>query len=573
MSGDYTLLLLFILLLHTTVTLLEEKSKFNKGTHWLNAKIESNLTVWVWVIAGIGIFLRLFHFLDNRSLWIDEIALSNSLIRMNFIELAKGPLEGYQKAPIGYLWFSRVFVLLFGKGEMALRLFSFICGILSLVVFIPVTRYFLKPLGVVVAMGILAIATPLVYHAVEAKQYSTELLATVLALYLYVRYHNQWSITSLVFWGIWGAMLVWISYSSIFILAGIAFAVCLSYLFKRDWPSLFRSILPFSLWLISFAVNYVVFTSKELSPDSDWLIYWWRIRGGFMPFPPNSLADIGWFFKTAYLVMRFPLGLLWIYFTHENPLIQLIIRMPMLPLLLAGVGTVALFRNNKLVFMLLTFPCLLTLVASGLELFPFFERLIVFLAPVFILIIAYGCEKTVNLLPTDSRWKYAIPVVLLAGPVMNSAMQLVDPTLFGEHKRSNQREGFLYIHDRLQQGDMVYVAWNNLSAYRFYKESYTLNFEALVGEDVKYVSTDVQDYQQRLDKQIAPLAGKKRVWVVYNKYIKYANGTFSEQLPWYDKEEINPGEILHNRFSAIGKEIDSYDTGEFRVSLFDLSEN
>lgn len=44
-----------------------------------------------------------------------------------------------------------------------------------------------------------------------------------------------------------------------------------------------------------------------------------------------------------------------------------------------------------------------------------------------------------------------------------------------------------------------------------------------------------------------------------------------DQIPWYDKEDIKPGQILHEHFSALGKELDSYQTGEFRVSLFDLS--
>jgi hypothetical protein len=193
------------------------------------------------------------------------------------------------------------------------------------------------------------------------------------------------------------------------------------------------------------------------------------------------------------------------------------------------------------------------------------------MAPLFILLIVYGCEKIMTLFPAQSKWKYVIPALLLAGPLMNSTLQIINTKLFGEHKYSDQRAGFLFINDRLQKGDQVYMFWNNLHFYQYYKEAYNLNFEAVQGRDVKFESTDIEDYQQRLDSQINSYAGKKRVWIMYNKFHKYEIGEMENQIPWYDKEEVIPGNLLHNRFSAIGKEIESYETGEFKISLFDLS--
>jgi hypothetical protein len=341
--------------------------QFNTTTR-INATGEWN--VLIWIMIGAGIFLRVFHFLYNRSLWNDEAYLANSLIRMDFLELVKGPLAYQQKAPITFLWITRLSVMLFGKGEMALRLFSFICSIISLLVFLPVARYFLKPLGVAVALGILALSGPLVFHGVEAKQYSVELLATIICLYLYTRFRGKTDSASLLLWGLWGAIVVWFSYPAIFVFAGIAFAICLTHLFKRDWNSLFRSIFPFSLWLISFAINYLFFTQKH-HEGSEWLVQWFRNKDAFMPLPPTSVSDLAWFFHAAYMTMRFSLGLLWIYFTHENQFIQLLLRMPMLPLLMGVAGVISFFKYDKPVLLILIFPCLLALIASGVEIFPF----------------------------------------------------------------------------------------------------------------------------------------------------------------------------------------------------------
>ena len=210
----------------------------------------SNTMVWrilLGLIFGIGIFLRLFHYFTNRSLWIDEAYLSISLIKMGFVELATPPLEYEQKAPIGFLWAVKAMVILFGKKEMALRLIPLLCGIAALFVFVPVARTFLKPLGFLTALGIICFAPPLVYHTVEIKQYGSEMLATVLCLYLYIHYQGKLDLKNLFIWGFWGAIILWFSYSAIFILAGMAFGISLYYLLRKEWKQFFSSVIPFSI--------------------------------------------------------------------------------------------------------------------------------------------------------------------------------------------------------------------------------------------------------------------------------------------------------------------------------------
>lgn len=153
-----------------------------------------------------------------------------SLLKMNFLQLASDPLHYKQMAPIGYLWTSKLCVVLFGKSELAHRLFPLICGIGSLFMFLPVARSFLKPIGVIMAMGILALAPPLVYHSVEAKPYSTELLATIIALYFYIRYNNKVDFRSRLLWGLIGSIIIWFSYTSIFILTGMAAGISIYFI-------------------------------------------------------------------------------------------------------------------------------------------------------------------------------------------------------------------------------------------------------------------------------------------------------------------------------------------------------
>ena len=115
-----------------------------------------------WLLILTGIFLRLYHYFNNRSLWEDEIYLSTGIDKLNFTQILHQPLDFQQKAPIGYLLVVKLCTMLFGPREMGLRFFPLVCGIALLFVFQPIARKFLGNLGLVVAMGILALAPPLI---------------------------------------------------------------------------------------------------------------------------------------------------------------------------------------------------------------------------------------------------------------------------------------------------------------------------------------------------------------------------------------------------------------------------
>jgi len=532
-------------------------------------KVEFGWQRIVWFMVSLGVILRLFHFFYNRSLWLDEIYLSTSLIKLTFKELTAPMLEYEQKAPVGFLWLVRVSVLLFGKNEMALRLVPLLSGIASLLLFLPVARFFLKPLGVVVAMGILALAPPLVYHAVEIKQYSFEMLATIVGLYLYTRYYKKQDLSSLLLWGIWGALLIWFSYSCIFILAGIAIGTELYYLFKKEWPLFLRLLVPFTMWLLSFVAYYLLFTSKSMG--SAWLVDWFAHRDAFMPLPPTKFSDLKWFIQTPYNLMDYPMGLLW--FSHKlgsNLLLRFLVRGTLLPLGLFLIGLVAIAKSNKKIFLILIFPLLLTFVASGFKAYPIYERLLVFLAPLVIFFVAQGCESFTCFFSARFNWVYVVPALLLAAPLVNSINQVVNPEKFGRIRQFH-REAFLYINERYKPGDAVYVYWNELPAYRFYKSIYNLKYKAIEGHDVRFTSHNINDYFRKLSPDFKALANKKRAWLIYDRNLFINIGDFGPP-DWYRQAHIpQPYKFLiHNKFAEMGKEIDAYKTEYLAVVLFDL---
>ena len=523
-----------------------------------------------WAIIGVGIFLRLFHLFDNRSLWNDEVFLTSSLLKTGFIDLVSTPLDYQQKAPIGFLWVVRLLVLLLGKSEMVLRLFSLLCGIASLFVFVPVARYFLKPTGVAIALAILAIAPPVIYHAVEIKQYSADLLATIVILWLYIRYHARATWQSLLQWGLLGFSINLFSYSAIFILAGMAGSLGLWYIYQNKWSLLFRSVPTFFMWLAGFVVSYYLLSYKY--PDSEWLMIYFRNEESFMPLLPTSLTEVSWFLKKLFSIVHYPLGLDW---TDRPPaaynvVLRTMMRMVLLPVLFLSIGLVYFFRKDKQNFMVLTFPIVLTLLASAFEFYPVLDRLILFWSPLLIILIAQGCYKSTNFISTTNKWRYVLPFLLLAPALANSAIQVVNPALFGGWKKSFQRESLFYIKDKFKPGDIVYVYWNNVPNYRVYQDMYNLKLDAVEGSDVRFISQDVNDFFKKLEPDYKHFSGKKRVWLIHNKLADVNMGDIPFKPDWYFAK-VAETEIIRDKFSELGKLIDSYQTSDVNVYLYDLT--
>ncbi|MGY2134038.1 hypothetical protein ACW9KT_17540 [Hymenobacter sp. HD11105] len=521
-------------------------------------------------VIVLGILFRLFHFFHNRSLFIDELYLDVNIIKMTFWELATLPFEYEQKAPIGYLWAAKLFVILFGKGEKALRSFSLICGISSLFLFIPVARFYLKSWGVVLAVGILSLGWTFIYHSVEAKQYSTELFATILALFLYIRYHKATDAVSLVKWGILGGGLLWFSFSLIFILAGVAGAISLNALFTKQWKRLLVYMLPFSLWAISFCIIYYLFISKY--QQSGWLIdFFKKIYDGFMPLPPTSLSDVAWFIRTPYSMLHHPLGLL---LNLDGDIAtsnaRYVLKLGWLSVFFIALGMFTLLKENKVRLFILFLPIIITFLASGFKFYPVYGRFVLFLTPLIIIFLAVGVER-ISIYFYNTRAIYCLTGVFLSIVAINSIRQVITPSLLSG---ATERETILYVNDNFEEGDAVYIFWNMRHAYGYYKEAYKLKYIATQASYVKNISTSAEDYIKNLSQDFENFRGKKRLWFVYDPNNVNHIGDYVGQPQWYHDKDFHAEQLIEKEFFKFGKRIKHICNKKngLSISLFELSE-
>ena len=523
--------------------------------------------VMLFTIMVLGIALRLFHYFYGRSLWMDEIYLCSSFSHLSYADLASKILDYDQKAPIGFLWLVKWAVNTFGYHEMALRLIPLVAGLISMFLFIKVCRYFLQPWAQLLAMGIFALSPALIYHSVEIKQYAMECLATVVALYLLIKYKDSHSWKDKICWGILGAATLWFSFSVIFVLAGIACGISLNYLIKRDWKSFFMNAVPFLLWLISFIINYLLFTYKHA--DSGWVVYFFKLYDNFMPFPPRSVQQLKWFSRNFYDLMDYPLGMILNFKDFSNGTLAKILSIPVVAIVFLLSGIYAIFQRNKTDFYVLIFPILFMLIASGLYLYPLLERFWVFIAPVFILFIASGFEYFQKKIHSD-KLIWLLFILVIAAPLFQSGYYILQPQKFYKHKKSFEKELLVYVDKNFRDGDVVYNYWNNAPGYGVYRNIFHFRYNAIQGQDWRKKSANLSDYNEKLKNDFRNFAGKKRVWLIFNTQFLTDIGDFADDPRWYYKTNITPAQNLLLQFKKLGNPVQKVIRKDVSLYLFEL---
>jgi len=481
----------------------------------------------IWTFVAIGSLLRLREFLFDRSLWYDESMLALNIINRSPTELTK-PLSYFQVAPIGFLWLEKLSVHYLGSSEMALRLMPLLSGIVSIFLFVAVARQFLSTNVVPIAVGLFSISEPLIYYSAEAKQYSTD-VTLVLLLYLLLSpfLEANAGFASVILAAVIGSAVIWCSHPAVFVLAGIALSVLWTAARKRDRSLLILMFVPAAVWAGSFLIFYN-FSLRHASNDPILLDYW---KDAFMPFPPSSLADLSWFESAFFKTFAFPVGL----------------AATGIAAVAATLGAMELRARSWSKFLSLLLPIVLALLASAMHLYPFQGRLLLFLVPSLLILIAAGFDtiqrKTWKTFPLLSRLLLGF---LLFSPLAEAARHLVKPRGLEEI-----RPVVNYVSQHMVAGDTLYCYYGAEPALEYYRERGLIAPVKQVA-GAKWIG-NLQLYRLDSDK----LRGQKRVWVLFS-HISHATGV---------DEEI----LFIDQLDQIGNRLDSIHSTGASAYLYDLS--
>ena len=451
----------------------------------INAKHKSKYLIWL--LAGIGIAERLFQYFVNRSLWVDEAALASNILNRSYSELLE-PLNYIQCAPIGFLMTEKFFVELIGKNEYALRLFPLICGIFSIFLFIPICKNILSEKAAIIAVSLFAISKHLIYFSTEAKQYSCEAMFALimLAITFHIISHG-FSKSNLSLLAVAGAVSLWFSFPAVFVLGGIGFGLSFMYLNQKNIKKIYLLIPVFSLWAVSFAANYIFILSKfphgsaQVDSFQDQL-------NAFMPFPPTSFKELMWLPKAFELFVRNPCS-----FSSITIVITII----------SIAGLISFFKSRKQIAIILLLPGILGLIASALRIYPFTSRLLLYLAPSFLILTAEGIRYIFDKIWESSK---TISICIIALVFYSISGSFLVKPIYREEFRST----LSYLQQNYQQGDAIYF-------HKFcqkFLDCYHHSFDWLNQTDYVVGKMGI-DYIESFEEEAKAFDGKNNAWFIF----------------------------------------------------------
>ena len=385
-----------------------------------------NIIFIICIIAIIlsGIILRTKLLILNPSYWFDTCALGINIDK-SFSELIK-PLDCTQVAPVCFMWISKLFYGFIYNGndifqkDLSLRVFPYICGVLSLFIFpVLVQKMFKNSCMTLLATFLLAFNVNAIYYSVEFKQYELEMLVSIILLYIFYDWdfktaskQKLWIYSAII------AISIWFSNSSIFIITVgllISFINACKNQKHRDFIKYCIPV-PLSGLLFIFTFYFPVFNAMF----SDMFNHWMYSDPSFLTF--------GNFFEK--------------FSDKINSLIQLPSFLNVFIIIALNI-VIMLFKKNYKALILTTMPIILVILLGFLNLYPFQTRLILFLLPM--LIILY-----LQILTLFKENKFIIVVfsVLLLIACANEIQTPVENYIINKY---SSRELFLFIKEQNPQ--------------------------------------------------------------------------------------------------------------------------
>lgn len=478
-----------------------------------------------WVIIAFGAALRAAQYLFNAALYVDEGALALNIINRTFAGLLQ-PLDSEQAAPVGFLFLEKLAFLAFGDSEYSLRLFPFLFSLASMYLFYEVARRCLASWAVPLSLLFFAVSGHLIYFAAQIKQYSSDAAITLLVILTSLEIGSkELTARRVAVFAAVGAIVVWFSHPSVFVLAGVGTALSIEAMRKKDWPRFWKLSGAYAVWVLSFAAFFLI-SLRNLSGNQT-LEKSWAKKGTFMPLPPRSLEDLEWFASAFVKMFSNPLGM-------PFPVIAAIVFL---------IGCVALILKNKRQLLIFTAPILFTMLASGLHKYPFGRRLLLFLIPALLMMIAAGIERIVSSKPPYTLAAGAtIAALLLIQPVGGATNNMLHP-----QARQDIKPILAYVRDHRQPGDLIYVYHHQRESFLYYAKRY--GFEKgdyVLGIDARDESKKRADWEA-YEKDLEQLRGHNRVWLMFSHIRRLQN--------------IREDEFMLLRMNKLGARLDEFIPG------------
>ena len=444
-----------------------------------------------------GIALRIWAYAQNPSLYLDEANLARNVAERSFSGFFQ-TLDYHQYAPPLFLSLVKGATLLFGQGEWGLRLWPLFAGIGALIMLWHLNQCWALPwLGQFYSLALFAGSGLAILYSVSAKQYSTDMLVTLLLIFLADRDLRNGQPQAWNRW-IWiGALAPWLSMPSVFILSGVGLAF--------GWRSIRQNgtwtwtkettawLITGLVWLSSFGAYYWFLLRSDI--ESEFLQQWHQDY--FLPLLPLSVESWAQFSAVGLQIFKAAFG-----FTGLAVGLGLVLFI---------LGVIRLTRE-PVVGWLLLIPLLACWVASALQQYSMMSRLLSFAFPIIWLVAAWGSQFLLE--KTGSWLSWVLFPLLLASLSVAGVWKKMDQPVADE----GSRQALEVLTEEWQPGDGLFIYRWAEPAYAYYHlhhpDKADFQFHPWYHNPTS-AGFEWEEAQERL-------SGTKRIWLLYTHVLDEA---------------------------------------------------
>ncbi len=348
-------------------------------------------------ILALGLFLRFYQYLMGRSLWEDEAHLALNFITRDYAELLK-PLDYIQAAPPLFLLTVKTFTLIGGNEAWALRALPFLSSILTLPLFYYILLSLTKSkIAALTGFFPFAVNIAVIYFSSELKTYELDVATFLLMIYLTLSAHPVVAAKRNLWLGIAGCICLLYSNVAFIILFCIACYLIMNWFRNKKINK--AELIVLTAWGLVFIAYYMLFVSHH--PYT--MIQRQNYAFAFPPLPLFSHA-FNQFMGTSIHEIGFSL-LLNVSGSYGFGFVLLSL------VLLAVVH--AIYKKQYAFLLFTCLPILIHFTLSLFKIYPFWYRLILYLVPPLMILMASGVFITAGFIARKLNRVAAILFILL----------------------------------------------------------------------------------------------------------------------------------------------------------------
>jgi hypothetical protein len=217
------------------------------------------------------------------------------------------------------------------------------------------------------------------------------------------------------------------------------------------------SWIPLVVWMAFFVINFFLFIYQH--PHTAYMKNFWK--RSFMPLNPFSVPFLTFITKMVREIFRDLLPALPLHYVFVSSLVVYV----------CGLVFMVLKKDLRLLYLCLA-PLVIHLTLSALKLYPFELRMLLYEAPLFILVLMYGIWNLANYFARQARTRHTIVAAAVA--LLTFKLLLKFPI-----NRYQIKPAIAYINRMNRPGESLYVFWESIPTTCYYMETGLAKFDSL----------------------------------------------------------------------------------------------